>query len=209
MLILASASKARAKLLEQVGIPHRVMVSGVVEEDFDSSDPIKLVKSLSRAKASAVLSRIILEASANSSLREINSVVACDSVFLFEDEILGKPKNSQEAISRWERMSSKSGFLITGHAFFYCSSKHPFRRVMDFDGLIEDAVSTRIEFEHLQKKEIENYVLSGEPFQCAGGFAIEGKGGMFIKKIEGCYSNVIGLSLPWLRKTLMKSSIAI
>ncbi|MFL0782381.1 MAG: Maf family protein, partial [Prochlorococcus sp.] len=68
-----------------------------------------------------------------------------------------------------------------------------------------EAVTTRVQFASLAKVEIEAYVATGEPLQCAGGFALEGRGGVFIERIEGCYSNVIGLSLPWLRRALQRT----
>ena len=125
------------------------------------------------------------------------------SVFVFEGEVFGKPQNKQQAIERWLRMSSNSGFLITGHAMlFEPSLSFAEREVLPLEGLISKVVTTKIEFSELTLAEIQDYVSTGEPFECAGGFALEGKGGMFIDRLEGCYSNVIGLSLPWLRKTL-------
>ena len=69
---------------------------------------------------------------------------------------------------------------------------------------IQQTVSSKVYFSKLQDEEIKNYVDSLEPLNCAGGFALEGRGGKYIEKIEGCYSNVMGLSLPWLRKSLVK-----
>ena len=74
--------------------------------------------------------------------------------------------------------------------------------------IFQGVVSTKIEFMSLTINEIINYSEIPEPYQCAGGFAIEGKGGMFIKKIDGCFSNVIGLSLPWLKTNLEKSGLS-
>ena len=76
-----------------------------------------------------------------------------------------------------------------------------------FNCYIQDVVSTRVEFNDLTSQEIEEYASTAEPFDCAGGFALDGEGAMLISGIKGCYSNVIGLSLPWLRKALIKASI--
>ena len=72
---------------------------------------------------------------------------------------------------------------------------------------IQKTVSSKVYFSKLQDEEIKNYVDSLEPLYCAGGFALEGKGGKYIEKIDGCFSNVMGLSLPWLRKSLIKQGI--
>jgi len=72
----------------------------------------------------------------------------------------------------------------------------------------EGVVSTKIEFMYLSNIEIIKYASMQEPYNCAGGFAIEGNGGLFIKKIDGCFSNVIGLSLPWLKTNLEKFGLS-
>ena len=119
MLILASGSAARSGLLEKAGIPHSVMVSGVDEDGFGNLDASNLVKTLAFAKANAVALKLFSEEVQSSPQTKINSILGCDSVFVFEDEIYGKPKDSYEAIDRWGRMSSKSGILITGHVLLF------------------------------------------------------------------------------------------
>jgi|ETN01SMinimDraft_1059929.scaffolds.fasta_scaffold29811_3 septum formation protein len=202
LLMLASASKARHRLLEQVGMSHSLMASGLDEESYKSPDALKMVEALAFAKAKAVMERLVFDTSENSPYRKVTSIVGCDSVFVFQDEVFGKPKDSKEAIERWERMSSNSGVLITGHALLFNSSQLACKSQFTFDGLIQAVISTRVEFVDLNLAEIEEYVSTGEPMKCAGGFALEGKGARFIGSIDGCYSNVIGLSLPWLRTAL-------
>ncbi len=207
MLILASASKARRNLLEQAGISHQVVVSDVDEKKFHHDDPMKLVNSLAEAKAEAVAVKIF--ENSKDSLQQIRAVLGCDSLFEFQGEVFGKPVDANEAIMRWERMSGGSGFLHTGHALKYRDSKPDCFDQIGYHGLIKYCVSTRLHFEYLNTSEIEDYVASGEPMQCAGGFALEGRGGLFIRAIEGCYSNVLGLSLPWLRNTLLNLGLDI
>ena len=72
--------------------------------------------------------------------------------------------------------------------------------------IIEKIVSTKIRFREIRKPEIDEYVATGEPLNCAGGFSLDGKGGIFISSLEGCYSNVIGLSLPWLSQVMLSSN---
>ena len=189
MLLLASASQARHQLLEQAGIAHRVRVSGVNERSITDSDPAELVLRLATAKATAVHQG--LDPSADG---DVDAVLGCDSVLVFEGEVFGKPRDEAEAITRWHRMASSSGSLLTGHC------------LLPRDGqAIRVCVSTEVRFAPLTDSEIRAYVASGEPMQCAGGFALEGRGGLCIDGLDGCYSNVIGLSLPWLRKALKNS----
>ena len=186
VLMLASASPARRRLLEQAGVPHRVRVSGVDEEQIHHPDPKQLVQLLAQAKAAAVSQE--LDPVADS---EISVVLGCDSVLSFEGRVFGKPAGAAEAIERWQRMAGRSGSLLTGHCLMR-------RGRSDLLACVE----TVVRFAPLTTAEIEAYVASGEPLQCAGGFALEGRGGSCIDGLDGCYSNVIGLSLPWLRQAL-------
>ncbi len=195
-LLLASASPARRRLLEQAGIPHRVQASGVNEEGISHTDPTQLVQLLARAKAAAVSDQL----RDRSGERVITGVLGCDSVLAFGEEVFGKPADAQEAISRWRRMAGGWGELHTGHCLLAgpaaASWTEPERLA---------TVTTRVHFASLSDAEIEAYVATGEPLQCAGGFALEGRGGRLVERIEGCFSNVIGLSLPLLRRWLQSS----
>ncbi len=204
VLILASASRARTELLQQVGICHRVAVSGVDESEFKNAhgDVDQFVQSLALAKARSVSLKLLGGELGQSCQEEITSVLGCDSAFSFQGEILGKPKDSDEAKERWRKMSSKSGFLYTGHALLFRKNFTNSEAIDHFNGLVKGVIATRVEFSELTEKLIDVYVSTGEPLNCAGGFALDGVGAMFIKRIEGCYSNVIGLSLPWLREAL-------
>lgn len=186
LLLLASASQARHRLLEQAGIAHRIQVSGVDECSITHPDPAELVVLLAAAKATAV--RQALDPSADA---DVNAVLGCDSVLVFEGEVFGKPADAAEAAFRWRRMASRSGSLLTGHCLLSREGQE-----------IRACVSTEVRFAPLTDAEIRAYVDSGEPLHCAGGFALEGRGGLCIEGLDGCYSNVIGLSLPWLRTAL-------
>lgn len=186
VLLLASASPARRRLLEQAGVPHRVRVSGVDEDQIHHADPAELVRLLAEAKATAVAQELDPVADA-----EITAVLGCDSVLSFEGQVFGKPSSPVEAIERWQRMAGRCGSLLTGHCLIRRGQPD-----------VLACVETLVRFAPLSKAEIEAYVASGEPLQCAGGFALEGRGGLCIEGLDGCYSNVIGLSLPWLRTVL-------
>ncbi len=205
MLILASASSARRNLLKQVDIHHTVIISGVDEENFHQSEPKQLVKALSLAKAQAVAKRLLKNKIDVPDYSQINAVLGCDSIFEFEGEVFGKPKSKKDAILRWTRMSAKTGQLHTGHCLLLRKESSKDIGYLEFNNPIQKVISTQISFSKLSKSEIEEYVATGEPLECAGGFALEGKASIFIEKINGCYSNIIGLSLPWLRSVLSSS----
>ena len=187
MLLLASASPARRRLLEQAAIPHRVQVSGVDEDAIQDPDPIALVRHLAHAKAIAVRRQLKDD--------DITAVLGCDSLFVFAGEVYGKPADPAQAVERWQRMRGNWGELHTGHC------------LMSGLGVISQepriaCITTRVFFADLSDQEIAAYVASGEPLSCAGGFALEGRGGSLIERLDGCFSNVIGLSLPLLRRWL-------
>ena len=180
-LVLASASPARLKLLQRAGIDPIVCKSGFDESQIEAEEPSVLVTELAFCKANLVSQRY-----------PNDLILGCDSVLVLEGEIYGKPENETLAIALWQRMRGKTGDLYTGHALIDPSQNRQ---------LIRYRVTT-VYFSKISDRAITDYVATGEPLACAGGFALEGRGGLFIDKIDGCYSNVIGLSLPLFREML-------
>ena len=205
MFVLASASKARQKLLDQIALRYKVIVSDFDETQLQEPDPILKVKLLAKGKADSALKKLIKE---NNALNTFQALLGCDSLFEFEGEIFEKPINKEQLISRWKRMSGKSGFLHTGHYLISIDNSKSDNLPISLNKYCEGVVSTEIKFMSLSNIEIIKYASIPEPYNCAGGFAIEGKGGLFIKKIDGCFSNVIGLSLPWLKNNLEKLGLS-
>lgn len=124
-------------------------------------------------------------------------VLGCDSLLVVEGEVFGKPVDAAEAEMRWRRMAGGWADLLTGHCLLeLCQGK---RQEVCTRAAV---VVTRVQFAALEADDIQAYVATGEPLQCAGGFALEGRGGLLVERIEGCVSNVIGLSLPLLRRWL-------
>ncbi len=205
MFVLASGSKARQKLLEQITLKHKVIVSDFDETKVQEDDPCLKVKLLAKGKADYVLEKLI---KTNQLSDSFQALLACDSLFEFNGEIFGKPTNKEQLISRWEEMSGKTGYLHTGH--YLISRRNDIKEFKDISQsrFYKGVVSTKIEFVSLSRKEIINYACLPEPYKCAGGFAIEGKGGLFVKNIYGCFSNVMGLSLPWLKNSLVKCGLS-
>ena len=199
MFVLASASKARQKLLDQIALRYKVIVSDFDETLVQELNPLEKVKLLAKAKADSALKKFIKE---NKALKTDIALLGCDSLFEFDGEIFGKPINKEQLIMRLRRISGKSGCLHTGHYLISIDNFKSDMMTSSINKYSEGVVSTEIQFMSLSNSEIIKYASIPEPYKCAGGFAIEGNGALFIKKIDGCFSNVIGLSLPWLKENL-------
>ena len=206
MLILASASQSRRKLLENCQIEFIQISSNFDESSIKADNISDLAKELSFQKAKSLsenFQKISLPRGFNNNSVKI---LGCDSIFEFQGVAFGKPFNKKEAFNRWKQMSGGFGSLHTGHTLLigtYDSTS----KVLKVTKKIKKTVSSKVYFSELHDEEIKNYVDSLEPLNCAGGFALEGRGGKYIEKIEGCFSNVMGLSLPWLRKSLINEGI--
>jgi nucleoside triphosphate pyrophosphatase len=180
--VLASASPARRQTLINAGVIPEVIVSGVDESAITADTPSALVQELANAKASVV----------NKQLRGEVLVLGCDSLLEFDGVAVGKPITVEAASEQWRRMRGKYGSLHTGH----CLIDHAAGRVA------LATLSTVVEFADVSDEEIEIYCRSGEPSNVAGAFTIDGFGGWFINGINGDHHNVVGLSLPLLRRLL-------
>ena len=207
MLILASASQSRKKLLENCQIEFVQISSNFDESSIKEKNISNLALELSFQKAKCLadnIQNISLPEEFNYSSLEI---LGCDSIFEFKGKAFGKPLDKEEAFSRWKKMSGEFGFLHTGHTLLMCNFNLD-SRILTVSKTIKKTVSSRGYFSKLEDSEIKRYVDSLEPLYCAGGFALEGIGGKYIEMIEGCFSNVMGLSLPWLRNELFKEGVS-
>ncbi len=180
-IVLASTSKSRRRLLESAGLSPKIMVSNVDEETefFNSMTPSDMVIALAITKAHTVREQIDFPA----------IIIGCDSTFEFEGKSLGKPGTPEIAIERAKRVRGKSGVLHTGHCII-----DTFK-----DREISDRVTTRVNFANISDEEIIDYVATEEPLDVAGGFTLDGFSSPFISSIEGDYTNVVGISMPFLR----------
>jgi septum formation protein len=156
------------------------------------SDPAALVQALALNKATAVASQLDRHASVD------RLVLGCDSVLAVKGEIHGKPAGTEAAIERWQQMRGQVGRLYTGHALLVIPAAPD---NAPLEPLVRCQI-TQVYFANVSDRQIAAYAATGEPLHCAGAFALEGKGGLFVEKIDGCHSNVIGLSLPLLRQML-------
>lgn len=186
-LILASASPARLRLLLAAGLKPEVEVSGV-DEDVDLSDPHGAVLELAQRKARAVADK-----------RTDGLVIGCDSMLVWDGAVWGKPDSPAEARDRWRRMRGGEGDLLTGHCVVDAGTRRS----------AEAVASTRVRFGNPTDAEIDAYVASGEPLAVAGAFTLDGLSAPFIDGVDGDPGNVIGISLPLLRRLLTDLAVEI
>lgn len=194
-LILASQSPARLTVLRNAGFAPEAIVSGVDEDAYDAAGPAELALVLAQAKARAVAEQVGSGA----------LVIGCDSVLDLDGTALGKPTDAEDAIGRWKAMRGREGMLITGHCLIDTRNEDTDadqREIVDID-------ATLVRFADLSDAEIDAYVATGEPLNVAGAFTLDGIGGSFVESIVGDPSNVIGLSLPLLRRMLGELGIAV
>ena len=187
-LVLASASPARLRLLTDAGLAPEVVVSGFDEDSVVADDPRELVELLAVRKAQAVAAD-----------RPDALVIGCDSMLLFDGEVLGKATTHEDVVRRWQRFRGREGALLTGHCVIDGAS-----------GAQVSAVgTTTIRFGLPDDDELAAYASSDEALRVAGPFTIDGRAAAFVDAIEGDAGNVIGLSLPLLRELLGKLGIRV
>jgi len=189
--VLASASPARRRLLQQAGIEPLVWKSDFDESQIQIDQPEALVGRLARCKAETVANQLRIQTDPK---LQTALVLGCDSVLALDGEIYGKPETGDQAIARWQQMRGRSGVLHTGHALIDLATGRSLVRTCE----------TEVYFAAVSARQIAAYVATGEPLKCAGCFALEGRGSLFIDRLVGCYTNVIGLSMPLLREMLIE-----
>lgn len=191
-LILASASPARLTTLRHAGFTPDVLVSGVDEDAVAAAltdpTPAQLCLALATAKAEAVASTV------DSAL-----VVGCDSMLELAGKVYGKPKTAEVAKARWAIMAGGTGRLHTGHCVIDAATGKS----------SAETATTTVRFGTPTEAELDAYVGSGEPLAVAGAFTIDGLGGSFIEGIDGDPHNVVGISLPLLRKLFAELGVRI
>jgi septum formation protein len=183
-IVLASQSTSRRRLLEDAGLKPTIIVSNVDEETdfFNAMTPEDMVIALAISKAHTVREMIDYPA----------IIIGCDSTFDVDGVSFGKPGTPEVAIERAKKISGRTGLLHTGHC------------IIDTERGIEiaDRVTTKVTFTDMTDEEIHDYVASEEPLHVAGGFTLDGFGSPFIPVIEGDYTNVVGISMPFLRSAM-------
>jgi septum formation protein len=174
-LVLASTSPRRAEVLQGAGFSFQVLSSAVDETPIPGETPQNLVRRLAQAKAELVAARAIGSA----------IVLAADTIVELDGRTLGKPRSTDDARAMLEQLSGRTHAVHTGVALV---------RLPDAERRVA-VETTLVTFGRLEREDILQYLASGEPFDKAGGYAIQGRAGRFITRIEGCYFNVVGLPL--------------
>ncbi|MDD3653846.1 MAG: Maf family protein [Desulfotomaculaceae bacterium] len=212
-LILASASPRRSQLLKQLGLDFRVIICNQKEDTPPGLKPFEVVELLAKMKAMAVAERL-----------GDGIVIGADTIVVWKGHVLGKPSDAQEAEEMLNNLQGRAHEVYTGVALVDAGSRH----------IEVDHEITRVIFRPVDAEEIRQYVASGEPMDrfdpgvnlicqgsplgllnegdaspprgtgCAGAYAIQGLGTIFVERIEGDYTNVVGLPLPLLYKMLKK-----
>jgi len=183
LIVLASASPRRREMLERLGLDFSVVPSRVPEDPFAGETPERHVLRLSEAKAREVAER---------KGQTGRFFIGSDTIVLRDGVILGKPASAAEAREMLASLSGRSHRVLSGYTVL------DRRRAL----LRSAAVATRVTFRALNEEEIAGYIATGEPFDKAGGYAIQGIGAVLVRGIEGSYTNVVGLPLAELIETL-------
>lgn len=175
-IILASASERRRELLKRIVPDFKVIASDFNEDSITfNGDCIKYVKNLSLGKAQNVANKI----------ESANIIIGCDTIVYHNKKVLGKPKNEEEANKMLTSLSGNSHFVYSGISIIDSES----------NSIVQDYVCTEVYFSKLSESQIHSYIKSGEPMDKAGAYGIQGYGGIFVEKINGCYYNVVGLPI--------------
>ncbi|HLR51412.1 MAG TPA: Maf family protein [Candidatus Avamphibacillus sp.] len=183
-LILASSSPRRQALLKQVNIPFSIRKPNVDESQIMTNDPVEKVKQLS-----------LLKGNATSLLEDNEVILSADTVVSYDHQILEKPKDKQDAFKMLSLLSGSVHEVFTGVTIRSAEKEITF------------AQETEVKFWPLSESEINNYIASGEPFDKAGAYGIQGMGAILVKKINGDYFNVMGLPISRVCRELREFSI--
>jgi septum formation protein len=203
MLILASASPRRRELLTQAGFTFEVHAANIPEDPYPSEDPIAYVTRLARQKAEAVFNLLTnlgapgpsqLETGENIASPQV--VLGADTTVVLDNQILGKPTDPADAARMLRHLSGRTHRVITGVAVVTASRTEVAAEV------------TAVKFLALSNEEIAAYIATGEPLDKAGAYAIQGRAARWIPRIEGDYSNVVGLPISLVTTLLESATLA-
>lgn len=186
--ILASSSPRRKALLKQIGLDFKIVPSMFEENMNLKLDNVKLAKTLAYGKASEVAKRV-----------KNGIIIGSDTFISFKGKRIGKPKNAKDAESILKMISGKTLKIYSGIAVI---DKYSGKEIVDCE-------MTEVKMKKMTDNEIKKYIQTGEPLDKAGAFGIQERGVKFVEKINGCYSNVVGLPIYKLYINLQKLGINI
>jgi septum formation protein len=181
-IILASKSPRRAKLLKQINLNFSVAAAEIEEKIKKNEKPVQVVKRLSVEKLEAALDGI-----------KEGIVITADTIVVLDNKIIGKPKDEKDAEKILKKLSGNTHFVYTGFSIFNAYNN---KKITAYE-------KTAVTFRKLDMKEIREYIKTGSPMDKAGAYGIQDDfGAVFVKKINGCYYNVVGLPLTKLYNAL-------
>ncbi|HPH41380.1 MAG TPA: Maf family protein [Syntrophorhabdaceae bacterium] len=185
-IILASESTRRVDILRTLGISFSIIPPNIDEKRKKDETPKDFVLRISFEKANKV-----------GNLFSDKWVIGADTVVVIKNKILGKPKNERDAFNMLKYLSGKWHKVITGYCVLNASKNVIYR----------DAVETRVYLRDLTEDEIARYIKTSEPFDKAGSYAVQGKGGYMVKEIKGSYANVVGLPICEVAEALLSLGV--
>lgn len=188
-IILASGSPRRKELLKDAGFEFEIIKSNYLEDMTLPMDPPELAKHLSRGKAQEVAQNVL----------EPAIIIAADTFVVFKGKVIGKPISEEDAKNMLSQLSGNKHSVITGFTVLDTKTKE----------IYSEAVESSIVFKEISQKQIDDYVASGEPLEMAGSYAIQGVAGVFIERIEGERTGIIGLPMEALKKTLDRFGVCV
>ena len=181
---LVSKSPRRRKLLKQINLQFKACAVDIDEKVLKDEKPVQNVKRLAKEKLEAALTKV-----------KDGIVITADTIVVLDNEIINKPVDKKDAVKILKKLSGRTHTVYTGFSIFNSNTK---KQITDYE-------KTLVEFRKLGDDEISEYVKSGSPMDKAGAYGIQDDfGAVFIKKINGCYYNVVGLPLQKVYQTLMK-----
>jgi septum formation protein len=182
MLVLASASPRRQDLLREAGIPFEVLPAHIVEDPLPGEGAKQCAERLAREKAIKVASQ-----------RPNDVILGADTVVVVEGDMLGKPADGADAARMLRLLSGRTHQVITGVCLVVSG-----RAAVDSE-------TTSVVMSEISEKEIAEYIASGEPMDKAGAYAIQGGASRWIPRIDGDYSNVVGLPVALVKRMLREA----
>lgn len=185
-LVLASQSPRRKMLMEQLGLQFECKPAVIDETILFETDPVEVCTKIAIMKATQIAEQ-----------EPLAIVVAADTIVVLDRRILGKPRDKAEAAQMLSALSGREHQVITALCLFNTANK----------SIDSQAVISRVRFRNIEKKEILAYINSGEPWDKAGSYGIQGLGAVFVEHLEGCFYNVVGLPLYTLYLMLQKQGV--
>lgn len=193
-LVLGSASPRRREILTYLGVPIRVLPADVPEDVRSGESPAAYLDRIVRDKLRAVLARLRDEAAG-----DVPGVLVADTIVLLGDRILGKPRDVAEAVELLTALCGREHRVYTRYALGRASESGA--------PLVERSVESRVWLREAGSDEIQRYAATGEGLDKAGAYAVQGVGAFLVRRIEGSYSNVVGLPACEVVEDLLKSGL--